>query len=145
MTRFVMRKNIRFKRLVAMQYMGDEFSGAGMIKDLSLSGSYIAAYTPVSVGMALALKLFVPGDLEPLLIDRAIVKWVKGSEFGVDFGTPQRPVAERIMTIISRLVKTEYGAPTMDKKAGRCTAPPNFWTGRLRQRCALDGSRLGCP
>lgn len=108
MTRFVMRKNYRFKRLVPMQYMGGGIAGEGMIEDLSLSGSNIAGYTPVSVGMALALKLFVPGDLEPLLIDRAIVKWAKGSEFGVDFGTPQPPVAERIMTVISRLVKTEY-------------------------------------
>ena len=31
---------------------------------------------PVSVGMALALQIFVSGDPEPLLIDRATVKWV---------------------------------------------------------------------
>jgi hypothetical protein len=108
MTGFNIRKNYRFKRVVPMQYMGGGIAGEGMIEDLSLSGSYIAGYTPVSVGMALALKLFVPGDLEPLLIDRAIVKWAKGFNFGVDFGMPQPPVAERIMTVISRLVKTEY-------------------------------------
>ena len=52
----------------------------------------------------------MPGDPEPLLIDRAIVKWVKGSEFGVDFDTPQPTVAERITTVISRLVKTQHGS-----------------------------------
>lgn len=55
--------------------------------------------------MALALQMFVPGDPEPLLIDRATVKWVKGSEFGVDFDTSQPQVAERITQVISMLAK----------------------------------------
>jgi hypothetical protein len=46
----------------------------------------------------------------PLLIDRAIVKWIKGSEFGVDFDTPRPDVAERITKIISTLVKTKYSS-----------------------------------
>ena len=58
--------------------------------------------------MALALQMFVPGNPKPLLIDRATVKWVKGSEFGVDFDTPEPKVAERITTVISTLVKTQY-------------------------------------
>ena len=85
-------------------------SGEGIIKDLSLRGSYMTGNAPVSVGMALALQIFVSGDPEPLLIDRATVKWVKGSEFGVDFDTPQPKVAERITTVISTLVRTERGS-----------------------------------
>ena len=37
---------------------------------------------PVSTGMVLALHIYVPGDPELLLIDRATVKWVKKAEFG---------------------------------------------------------------
>ena len=85
-------------------------AGEGIIKDLSLSGSYITGNAPVSVGMALALQIFVPGDPEPLLIDPASVKWVKGSEFGIDFDTPQPKVAERITQVISTLVKTQHGS-----------------------------------
>jgi hypothetical protein len=58
--------------------------------------------------MSLALQIFVPGDSEPLRIDHAVVQWVKGSKFGVDFGTPKPIVVERITTVISTLVKTEY-------------------------------------
>ena len=65
---------------------------------------------PVSVGMALALQMFVPGDPEPLLIDRAIVQWVKGAEFGVNFDPPQSKVAERITQVISALFKTQHGS-----------------------------------
>jgi hypothetical protein len=108
MAGFVMRKNHRFKKLVPMHYLGNGIAGEGMIEDFSLSGSYMTGNAPVSVGTALALQIFVPGDPEPLLIDRAIVQWVKGSKFGVDFGTPQPTVAERIITVITTLVKTEY-------------------------------------
>ena len=110
MAGFVMRKNQRLKRLVPVRYLGDGIAGEGIIKDLSLSGSYMTGNAPVSVEMALALQIFVPGDPEPLLIDRAIVKWVKGSEFGVDFDTPQPTVAKRITTVISTLVKTQQGS-----------------------------------
>ena len=110
MTGFVMRKNQRLKRLVPVRYLRDGMAGEGIIKDLSLSGSYMTGNAPVSVGMALALQIFVPGDPEPLLIDRATVKWVKGSEFGVDFDMFQPKVAERITTIIATLVQTHHGS-----------------------------------
>ena len=110
MAGFVMRKDQRLKKMVPVRYLGDGIAGEGIIKDLSLSGSYITGNVQVFVGMALALQIFVPGDPEPLLIDRATVKWVKGSEFGVDFDLPQLKVAERITQVISLLVKTQHGS-----------------------------------
>ena len=107
---FFRRKHQRLARLVSVRYLRDGVAGEGIIDDLSLSGSYMTGNTPVSVGLLLALQMFVPGDPEPLLIDRAIVKWVKGSEFGVDFDTPEPKVAERITTVISTLVKTQQGS-----------------------------------
>jgi hypothetical protein len=107
MAGFFMRKNRRLKKLVPVRYIRDNITGEGIIKDLSLSGSYITGNAPVSVGMELALQIFVPGDPVPLLIDRATVKWVKGSEFGVDFDTSEPKVAERITKVISTLVKTQ--------------------------------------
>ena len=107
---FFMRKHQRLTRLVSVRYLRDGIAGEGIIDDLSLSGSSMTGNTPVSVGMALALHMFVPGDPEPLLIDRATVVWVKGSEFGVDFATPEPKVAEGINTVISTLVKTQQGS-----------------------------------
>jgi len=112
MAGFVMRKkDQRFNKLVSVRYLRDGIAGEGIIKDLSLNGSYMTGNAPVSVGMALALQMFVPGDPEPLQIDRGIVVWVKGSEFGVEFGvdfdTPSPKMAERITTVISALVKTQ--------------------------------------
>ena len=113
MAGFVMRKkDQRLNKLVSVRYLRDGIAGEGIIKDLSLSGSYMTGNAPVSIGMALALQMFVPGDPEPLRIDRAFVVWVKGSEFGVefevDFDTPSPKMAERITTVISALVKTQH-------------------------------------
>ena len=110
MAGFFVRKNQRIKRLVPVRYLGDKIIGEGIIKDFSLSGSYITGNASVSIGAELALQIFIPGDPEPLLIDRATVKWVKDSDFGVDFDTSQSQVTERIAKIISTLVKTQHGS-----------------------------------
>lgn len=110
MAGFFVRKDQRIKRLVPVRYIGDGIVGEGIIKDLSLSGSYITGNASVSIGAVLALQIFIPGDPEPLLIDRATVKWVKDSDFGVDFDTSQSEVTERIAKIISTLVKTQHGS-----------------------------------
>lgn len=107
MAEFIMRKHQRFERSVPVRYQGTGMAGEGIINDLSLSGSYMTGNAPVSVGMVLTLHMFVPGDPEPLLIDRATVQWVKGSEFGVDFGTPLPKEAERITRVISLLAKMQ--------------------------------------
>ena len=110
MAEFVLRGGQRLKTFAPMRYRGNGIAGEGIIKDLSLSGSYIIGNTPVSVGMVLVLEIFVPGDPELLLIDRATVKWAKGSKFGVDFDAPQPKVAERITKLISTLVETQHGS-----------------------------------
>ena len=109
---FVLRKGQRLKTFAPARYRGEGVAGEGIIKDLSLSGSYIIGNVPVSVGMVLALEIFVPGDPELLLIDRATVTWVKRSKFGVEFDTLQPKVAERITKLISTLVKTQHGSPS---------------------------------
>ena len=108
MVEFVLRGGQRLKTFAPMRYRGNGIAGEGIIKDLSLSGSHIIGNVPVSVGMALALQIFVPGDPELLLIDRATVTWVKRAEFGVEFDNPQPKVAERITQVISTLVKTQH-------------------------------------
>ena len=111
MAGFVMRKAQRLKTFATLRYIGDGVAGEGIIKDLSLNGSYITGNRPVSIGMVLALHIVVPGEAELLLIDRATVKWVKRAQFGVDFDTHEPKVAERITKLISTLVKTQHGSP----------------------------------
>jgi hypothetical protein len=114
MAGFVMRTNQRLKKLLSMRYRSNGIDGEGVIKDLSLSGSSMTGNVPVSVGMSLTLQIVLPGDPEPLVIDQAIVKWVKESEFGVDFEKLQPKVAADISTIISALVRRTIWPITTD-------------------------------
>ena len=110
MAGFILRKGQRLKTFATMRYFGDGVAGDGIIKDLSLNGGYITGNRPVSIGMVLALHIYMPGDPELLLIDRATVKWVKKAEFGVDFDTHEMKVAEHITRVISTLIKTQHGS-----------------------------------
>lgn len=111
MSGFGLRTHQRLKELIPVWYLKDGLVGEGLIKDLSLSGGYIAGNALVSfIGERLSLRLFVPGEPEPLTIDRATVKWIEGSNFGVDFGTLNPELAERMTAVISRLVMAHHGA-----------------------------------
>ena len=127
MAGFAMRKNQRLKKLVPVRYLGDGIAGEGIIEDLSLSGSYITGNAPVSVGMALALQIFVPGDPEPLLIDPASVKWVKGSEFVIDFDTPNRTWPSASHRSSPRWSRHNMAHPARDKSSGPVHGPAWFY------------------
>jgi hypothetical protein len=116
MGRFVVRKNQRFRASVPVLYQGKQVSGEGMIKDLSLSGWQIRGNEPVSVGMSLVLRVFLPGESEPLRIDRAMVQWVKDLEFGVHFDSLSRQAMNRIEQVVTEFVQKQHGS---SKKTGR--------------------------
>ena len=116
MAGFVMRMGQRFKTFATLKYRGSRVAGEGIIKDLSLTGSYIAGNVPVSVGTVLSLEMFVPGDPDLLQVEHATVKWVKKAEFGVVFDNPPPEVAERITQLIATLVKTKHGSSPVKEK-----------------------------
>lgn len=110
MGRFALRKNQRFQESVPVFYRGEEVAGEGMVKDFSLSGWQIRGNEPVSVGMSLALRVFLPGEPKSLGIDRVTVQWVKGLEFGVQLDASPHRVLERIERIIARLAQKQHGS-----------------------------------
>jgi hypothetical protein len=105
---YIERKNPRIKTFATLKYRGYKLAGEGIIKNISLTGGYIIGNTPVTVGMVLALRIFVPGEAELLVIDRVTVKWVKKTGFGVHFDSPKLEVAKRITQVISTLVNTQH-------------------------------------
>ena len=117
-TELIADTSSKSKNEMPVRYLWNKIAGEGIIKHLSLSGSYITGNRPVSVGMALALQIFVPWDPEPLWIERAIVKWVKGCDFGMDFDTLLPNVAERLTKIISMMLNHSMAPAAMDKRRG---------------------------
>ena len=57
----------------------------GETRDLSLSGAQIESSLVVEPGRQIAVKLIVPGDDTPILIEQARVQWNVDRTFGVRF------------------------------------------------------------
>jgi hypothetical protein len=104
MAGFYLRKNQRFNEMMSVWYWREGTACGGLLKELALSGGSITGTVRVSVGMVLRVQVCVPGDPEPFLIDRAMVKWVKRLEFGVEFEQLPGRVQARLQHLISRLV-----------------------------------------
>lgn len=109
MAAFQLRKHQRFNEVIPLRYGNDATVCEGLLKDVSVGGGWITGAVPVSVGMVLRVQLCVPGDLEPFLIDRALVRWVKRLEFGVEFEGMPTMVSARLHRLIATLIHDLHG------------------------------------
>jgi len=55
--------------------------------------------------MELQLSLFVPNHARPLTVDRAVVRWERGEEFGAEFLSLQPAEQERLGLFLTSLKK----------------------------------------
>ncbi len=78
-------------------------SGSGMASDLAVGGCTVVSDTRVSPGMQMELRLYLPEEVMPVDVDRAVVRWAKGREFRIEFVTMRSEAQERL----HRLVDTQ--------------------------------------
>ena len=95
------RRGRRLKLSCRLFFFGeDDFEGEATLLDLSTGGCQATSLIQVQVGMALRLSLFLHDQKWPLRIDEALVRWVDGARFGLEF-TGIRPVQrERVRAIV---------------------------------------------
>lgn len=75
----------------------------GTIIDLSLFGCRISSDMPVNPGSVFTLRMDVPGYEEPIEIERADVRWVRGREFGLSFLALTTKAYECLIQVIQQL------------------------------------------
>jgi hypothetical protein len=80
----------------------DEFEGEGRILDISTHGCKAASTVPMKAGTTLRLSLFLPDHKWPLRVDQAIVRWVAGAEFGLEFATIRLAQRERLRALVMK-------------------------------------------
>ena len=80
----------------------DDFEGEATVLDLSTNGCQATSLTQVQVGMVLRLSLFLHDQQWPLRIDEALVRWVKGANFGLEFTGIRLAQRERVRAIIMK-------------------------------------------
>lgn len=81
----------------------DEFEGEASVLDLSTNGCKAMSHTEVKVGMSLKLSLFLQDQQWPLRIDHAVVRWVDGQCFGLEFTGIRPAQRERLRSILMKI------------------------------------------
>ena len=102
--RFVFRTHSRFPVQTPMLYIGKDFAGQGVVRELSRVGCRVLGNYPVTPGETLSLRISHPMHPHPFIMDRVNVRWVNGFEFGVAFGFLGKTEADRLHQVLDEFL-----------------------------------------
>jgi len=69
-----------------LSFMDDQkFEGEGRLLDISIHGCRIVSGECLQVGTLLKVSICLPDQIDPLRIDKAIVRWVEKGQIGLEF------------------------------------------------------------
>ena len=78
------RRGARYRIHGSISFGGEDIRGSGQIYNVSASGCAVGSPCDVSLGSQLRVSLHL-GGMDPVIIDTAIVRWVRQYKFGVEF------------------------------------------------------------
>ncbi len=84
----------------------------GEILDLSLGGALVESSLEVQPGKQIAVKLIVPGDDTPILIEQARVQWTVDRTFGVRFVDVRQQEMDELEQLIDECIALDEGRET---------------------------------
>jgi hypothetical protein len=77
--------------------------GTGLILDLSLGGARVESRFAPEPSAGLELRIYVPGQDWPLMVDGATVQWVRGEVFGLAFNHMKDAERTRLGDVLATL------------------------------------------
>ncbi|HET7909588.1 MAG TPA: PilZ domain-containing protein [Nitrospira sp.] len=84
-------------------FFGDgDFEGEATVLDISTNGCKATSLTEVKVGLTLKLSVFLQDQQWPLRIDQAVVRWVDGETFGMEFTGIRPAQRERLRSMLMK-------------------------------------------
>lgn len=97
------RRGRRLKIDRRLFFFGEEdLEGEAAILDISTGGCRATSVTEVKPAMTLKLSIFLQDQPWPLRIDEAIVRWVSGQAFGLEFVGIRPAQRERLRAIVMK-------------------------------------------
>ncbi|MBX3236864.1 MAG: PilZ domain-containing protein [Nitrospiraceae bacterium] len=87
-----------------LYYLGDGLVGTGKVCDLSVKGWRIEGDKPVTIGMKLTLRVFLPDQPKAIDIDGAMVQWVKDRVFGLEIVRMSASAETRIHKFVESML-----------------------------------------
>lgn len=88
-----------------LYYLGEGLVGTGTVRDLSVKGWRIDGDKPVTVGMKLTLRVFLPDQPKAIDIEGVMVQWVNGREFGLEVVHMSADAQARIVEFVDSMLK----------------------------------------
>ncbi len=79
----------------------------GVILDLSLSGCHVRVPLMVYPTLLMELLIYAPDLDRPIVVEKAVVQWVKGDTFGLHFLRLQQPELIRLGRLIASITQDE--------------------------------------
>jgi hypothetical protein len=110
-SRFVIRTYHRIPVRCDIYYLGGEFLGKGTVMNLSRNGFRVLGDHPVVPGVELAVRPSLPDKDEPVEIQRAVVRWVRGLLFGAKVIMVKPDDQDRMGTFLSARLRAYCALP----------------------------------
>lgn len=101
---FSIRSSQRFPVQYAASYHVGPSQGQGTVRDFSSSGWKLSGDVPLQVGQTCSLTVNLPNE-ENIVVTAAMVRWVRGQEFGLETLAIDKHTHSRVEQVIKRLIK----------------------------------------
>jgi hypothetical protein len=96
-----------------LSFMDDqEFEGEGTLLDISLRGCRMVSDDCLQVGNFLKLSIGLPDQMDPLRVDKAIVRWVEQGQVGLEFVSLRLEELDRLCALS---LAAESGRPVAER------------------------------
>jgi PilZ domain len=79
------RKFHRFQVELRCSFLTDQFTGEGTTLDLSMEGCRMRGDAPLVKGQYVELFINLLGEIAPLTVELAVIRWSGETAFGVEF------------------------------------------------------------
>ena len=97
------RQTPRFRVAYPLSFVAGPKAGEGKIKNLSSGGCRIEGDTILLRDAYVELRVYVPDQGSPMVVDLAAVRWALGWSFGVEFIKMEPEMKERLQQLIESL------------------------------------------
>jgi hypothetical protein len=101
---FSVRPHRRFPVYCSVTYHAGLLQGQGTVWNFSLSGWKLSGDVPLQVGQTCSLTVNLPIE-ESIVVAAAMVRWVRGQEFGLETLAIEKQTHSRVEHVIKRLIE----------------------------------------
>ena len=91
----------------SVTYHAGPFQGQGTVWNLSLNGWKLSGDVPLRVGETCSLTVNLPNQ-ESIFAAAAIVRWVRGQEYGLETLVADKQTHSRLEHVVKRLAQDSF-------------------------------------